>query len=71
MRLDLGMRYFLAIFLPPIAVLLCGKPVQCILSIVLTLCFWLPGAIHAILVVNKLYADRRHRELIEATRARA
>lgn len=62
------MRYILAILLPPIAVLLCGKPVQFVLSLVLTLCFWLPGAIHAILVVNKLYADRRHRELLAATR---
>lgn len=31
------MRYFLAIILPPVAVLLCGKPVQFVLNIFLTL----------------------------------
>jgi uncharacterized membrane protein YqaE (UPF0057 family) len=42
------MRYFLAIILPPVAVLLCGKPVQFILNIILTLLFWIPGVIHAL-----------------------
>ncbi len=38
------MRYLLAIVFPPIAVLLCGKPVQFLLNIVLTLFFYFPGA---------------------------
>jgi uncharacterized membrane protein YqaE (UPF0057 family) len=56
--------YLLAIIFPPLAVLICGKPFQALLSIILTLCFWLPGVIHAILVVNARNADRRNEKLI-------
>lgn len=60
------MRYLFAVLLPPVAVLMCGKPVQAVLSLVLTLLGWLPGVIHAVLVVNNYEADRRNRELIRA-----
>ena len=60
------MRYFLAIILPPVAVLLCGKPVQFILNIILTLLFWIPGVIHAILVVNSHLADKRTDKIARA-----
>ncbi|MDD5458534.1 MAG: YqaE/Pmp3 family membrane protein [Phycisphaerae bacterium] len=60
------MRYFLAIVLPPLAVLLCGKPVQFVLNIFLTLLFWIPGVIHAILVVNSHLADKRTDKIIKA-----
>jgi uncharacterized membrane protein YqaE (UPF0057 family) len=60
------MRYLIAIILPPVAVLLCGKPVQFLLNIVLTLCFYFPGAIHAILVVSSYQADKRNQKLIRA-----
>lgn len=60
------MRYLLAIILPPLAVLLCGKPVQFLLNIVLTLFFWIPGAIHAILVVNSHLADKRTDRIVKA-----
>ncbi len=62
------MRYLLAIILPPVAVLLCGKPLQFFLSILLTLCFWIPGVIHAILVVNSHLADQRTTRLEKAIR---
>jgi uncharacterized membrane protein YqaE (UPF0057 family) len=62
------MRYLLAIILPPVAVLLCGKPVQFILNIFLTMLFWVPGAIHAILVVNSHLADERTDRLVKAIR---
>ena len=62
------MRYLLAIILPPIAVLLCGKPVQFLLNILLTLLFWIPGVIHAILVVNSHLADKRTERLEKAIR---
>lgn len=62
------MRYLLAIIMPPIAVLLCGKPVQFILNILLTLLFWIPGVIHAILVVNSHLADERTARLEKAIR---
>lgn len=53
------MMYFLAIVLPPVAVLLTGRPFQAILNLVLTLLLWVPGVIHAILVVNEHKADQR------------
>ncbi len=46
------MRYLLAIIFPPLAVLLCGKPIQAVLNCFLTLLLWIPGVVHAILVVN-------------------
>jgi len=45
------MKWFFAIVFPPIALLLCGKPIQAILNFVLCLFGWLPGVIHAMLVV--------------------
>ena len=62
------MRYFLAIILPPLAVFLCGKPIQTVLSIILTLCFWIPGVIHALFVVHTHLADKRNKELIKAVK---
>ncbi len=60
------MDYLLAIILPPVAVLLKGKPGQAVLNLLLTLCFWVPGVIHAILVVNNAHADKRNKQLIKA-----
>lgn len=61
------MRYFLCIILPPIAVLTTGKIGAFFLNLLLTILVWIPGVIHAILVTNKYYADKRHKELIKAT----
>ena len=60
------MRYLLAILLPPVAVFICGKPIQGIINILLTLAFYLPGAVHAILVVHGWHADRRNEEIVRA-----
>lgn len=60
------MRILLAIILPPLAVLLCGKPIQFLLNIPLTLFFWIPGSIHAVLVVHEHLADKRHEKLMRA-----
>ncbi len=54
---EIAMRYLLAILLPPVAVLLCGKPFLAILNLLLTLCFWIPGVVHALFVVNSHLAD--------------
>ena len=62
------MLYLLAILCPPLAVLFCGKPIQALLNLVLTLFFYVPGLIHAILVVGEYKADKRTDRLIEATR---
>lgn len=61
--------YLVAILLPPVAVLLCGKPVQAILNLLLTLLFWAPGAVHAILVVHTKQADERNERLIQAVKS--
>jgi len=62
------MRYLLAIVLPPVAVLLCGKLIQFILNFFLTLCFWIPGMIHALFVVNSHLADNRADRIEKAIR---
>jgi uncharacterized membrane protein YqaE (UPF0057 family) len=63
-----SMRYLLAFLLPPLAVLLCGKPTQAILNMFLCCFFWVPGVIHAILVVNSHLADKRTDRLVRAMR---
>ena len=65
------MRYLIALLLPPVAVLSCGKPFQAILNLLLTLCFWVPGAVHACLVVHTHLADRRADRIVEAVQNRA
>lgn len=60
------MRYLLAILLPPVAVFICGKPIQGIINIILTLLFYVPGAIHAVLVVHSYLSDKRTEKVIDA-----
>jgi len=52
------MRYLLAILLPPVAIISCGKTTAGILNLFLCLLGWIPGAIHAIRTVSSYYADR-------------
>lgn len=59
----------LAIVFPPLAVLLCGKPIQALLNVFLTALVWLPGVIHAWGVVSDRNADRRFKELARASAA--
>jgi uncharacterized membrane protein YqaE (UPF0057 family) len=65
---QLSVDYLIAILLPPVAVLLKGKPFQAVLNLLLTLCFWIPGVIHAILVVNDANEEKRNKKLIRAIR---
>ena len=53
------MMYLLAIFLPPVAVLVAGRPGQALINFLLIWLFWVPAVIHAILVVNEYKADKR------------
>lgn len=62
------MRYFLCIIFPPLAVLTTGRIGAFILSCILTICLWIPGVIHAILVTNDYYEERRHRQMMRAVR---
>ncbi len=60
------MLYLIAILLPPLAVLLCGKPFQFLLNLLLCFLGWVPGMIHAILVVADEKARERNQALIDA-----
>lgn len=53
------MMYLLAIILPPVAVFLCGKPVQALINLVLCCLFFIPAIIHAFMVVSEHKADHR------------
>ncbi len=53
--------YFLAVICPPIAVLMCDKPVQAVLNVLLTMFFWIPGIAHALLVVGEFKGNERRR----------
>lgn len=64
------MRYVLAILLPPLAVLRCGRSDRLIVSVVLTLLFWLPGAIHAVWVVADTKAHKSKRRVADAIRSK-
>ena len=64
------MLYLVAILLPPLAVLLCGKPFQALINLVLTIAFYVPGLIHALFVVHNLYEDRRAERVIKSLQER-
>jgi len=53
-----ALRYFFCVVLPPLAVLMTGRIASFLLSILLTLLGWIPGVIHACLVVND-HAEQR------------
>jgi uncharacterized membrane protein YqaE (UPF0057 family) len=54
-----SLRYFFCVAFPPIAVLMTGRILSFILSLLLTLAGWVPGVIHACLVVNDYQAEHR------------
>lgn len=62
------MLYLLAILLPPLAVLLCGKPVQALINVLLTLLGWIPGVVHALFVVSSHLADKRTDRVVKELR---
>ena len=57
------MIYLLAILLPPVAVLLVGTRLQALLNLLLTMIGYVPGIIHAILVVIWHKAAQRDQRL--------
>lgn len=62
------MRYLLCL-VPPLAVLSTGKVGVFLLNCILTLCLYFPGVIHAVLVVNQYYADKRTDRIVSAMRS--
>ncbi len=63
------MLYILAIFLPPLAVLLSGRPIQALINFFLCFLFWIPAVIHALLIARDYYEDRRARRIMRAIKA--
>jgi uncharacterized membrane protein YqaE (UPF0057 family) len=59
------MLYLLAVVFPPLAVLLAGKPFQAMLNVLLCVFLWIPGIIHAFMVVSESKSNKRHKELIK------
>ena len=51
------MKYLVAIICPPLAVLMCGRPMQALVDLALTLCLWLPG----MMIVNRAMADKKNK----------
>jgi uncharacterized membrane protein YqaE (UPF0057 family) len=62
------MRYVLAIILPPIAVLSTGRIGQALINVILTLLGWVPGVVHAALITNDYYNDRRINRMLDSLR---
>jgi uncharacterized membrane protein YqaE (UPF0057 family) len=54
-----ALRYFFCVVLPPVAVLMTGRVGSFLLSVLLTLLGWIPGIVHAALVVNDYHEEQR------------
>jgi len=64
------MRYLIAIFLPPLGILLCGNRVgTAFFNCFLCLLLWIPGIIHAWLVISGAKADERMAKLAKELNA--
>lgn len=77
-----SMRYLIALLVPPLAILFCGKPFQALLNLPL----WVVGIallfvgigllivplaiLHALMVVHSHLADRRSQRLVAAVQSR-
>ena len=70
-------------FISPLAILLCGKPIQAIISACVYVAaffglflfffpgviLWLVGVIHAVMVINEQKANKRNQELVNALKS--
>lgn len=54
-----ALRYFFCVVLPPLAVLMTGRLGSFLLSLLLTALGWVPGVVHAALVVNDYHEEQR------------
>lgn len=63
------MLYLLCIIFPPAAVFFAGgRPLQALLNLGLTLLLWIPGMIHAFMVVSEHKADKRAERVAKMSR---
>jgi len=70
------MIYILAVFLPPLALLLNGQPFSALLNLIIIipcilfgLVFWilfLVPSLHAVIAISMKREDRKHREIVDA-----
>ena len=70
------MIYILAIFLPPLGLLLNGQPISAILNLILIVpCFlfgllfpvlFLVPSAHAVIAISMKREDRKHRDVVDA-----
>lgn len=60
------MIYFLCIICPPLALLIRGKLGSVLLNIILYLFGYIPGLIHAILVISAQDEDNNNKKIIKA-----
>ena len=70
------MIYLLAIFLPPLGLLLNGQPFAAVLNVALIIpcvvlgfifhVLWLVPSLHAVIAVYMKREQRRHREIVDA-----
>jgi hypothetical protein len=70
------MIYILAVFLPPIALLINGQPLSALLNLIILipciifgLVFWVLffiPSIHAVIAISMKRENRKHREIVEA-----
>ena len=58
--------FILCIFLPPLAALISGGFWSFGFNTILTLCFYVPGVIHAFIVVNNSKAEKRNQKIVDA-----
>lgn len=54
------MKTLLALLCPPLAVALTGRPLTAVLTLALTLLFWVPGMIHAMLIVSQDFREEHN-----------
>jgi uncharacterized membrane protein YqaE (UPF0057 family) len=59
--------FLLAVLAPPLAATLC-RPRSLLVNFVLTLAGWLPGAVHATMIVAEYYSQRDTAALVSALR---
>ena len=62
------MMLFLAIFFPPVAVLLARGVGAALLNLVLCFLFIVPGVIHAIVVVNSAESEKRMKKIMAGSK---
>lgn len=64
------MKTLLAILCPPLAVLLTGRPFSAALNLLLTLCLYIPGAVHALVLLSQDQRAQQHAQTLHALTGR-